>query len=267
MTVTAVLDQPQWQVTVTITDLPVLPAVPEDPWPASPWTLYRSDGMHEAPVRGAFDRDLTVSSATVVRDNEYPISRPFLYVLRYVDATAGAVTVYSDWIEPELQELPRISDPITGTGVNATILTWPEFTMDARSTSFDVDGRDFPYVVVAAMSAPSSQLALRTTDAAGWRNLMSMTKRGQVLLVRPTVPTIDDAYVLVNRYALGRVSNVAADVKRIHTLDVQETGVPAPTILAAGTTLQDLADAYSGGTLQDIADDFTYLYEIAAAPL
>lgn len=266
MTVTAVLNQDQWQVAVTITDLPVLPD-PGDPWPATPWTLSRSDGLTEQPVRGAFQRPLVVASSAVVRDREYPLSRPFLYVLRYVDAVAGAVTVYSDWIVPAQRELPRISDPITGEGVDATILTWPDLVSDARSSSFDVDGRPEPYVVTAPMGAPSSQLVLRTLDAAGWRSLYALIRVGRVLQVRATVPSVDDAYVLPSRYVMSRLTNKADNVRRIHTLDVTVTGQPSPNILADGTTLQDLADAYPGGTLADIAADFDFLYEIAAAPL
>lgn len=267
MTVTAVLDADQWQVAVTLTDLPVLPGDPDDPWPATPWTLSRSDGLYEQPVRGAFERLLTASAEAIVRDREYPLSRPFLYVLRYVDAVDGAVVIYSDWIIPEQRELPRISNPITGEGVDVTIVTWPELTREARSSSFDVDGRDVPYVVTAPMRAAQSQMILRTLDAAGWRNLSALMARGQVVQVRGTIPSVDDGYVLVDRYAMRRLTNKAEDVRRLHTLDVTESGQPAPNILAAGTTLQDLADAYPGGTLADIAADFDFLYEIAAAPL
>lgn len=266
MTVSAVLDQDQWRVTITITDLPVLPGV-GDPWPATPWTLSRSDGMTEQPVRGAFERPLEAGSAAVVRDREYPISRPFLYVLRYVDAVDGPVTIYSEWIVPEQRELPRISNPITGEGVDATILTWPDLVSEARSTSFDVDGRPEPYVVVSPMQAPTSQLVLRTLDAATWRALYALLRVGQVVHVRASVPFLDDAYVLPRRYVLSRLTNKAIDTRRIHTLDVQQTGQPSPNIVAGGTTLQDLADAYPGGELADIAADFDFLYEIAAAPL
>lgn len=266
MTLTAVLNQDQWQTAITITGLPVLPA-PGDPWPATPWTLYRSDGLSEQPVRGAFNRALTVSSATVVRDREYPLSRPFLYVLRYVDAVAGPVTVYSNWCEPLERELPRISNPITGEGVDATIVTWPEFTHEARSSAFDVDGRSAPYVVTSTMRAPTSQLLLRTLDATGWRGLSRLIRLGQVLHVRATDPALDDGYVLPTRYLLSRISNRAVDTRRLHTLDVTESGQPSPQIVASGTTLQDIADAYPGESLADIAADFDYLYEIAAADL
>jgi len=266
MTVTAVLNQDQWQVAVTITDLPVLPA-PGDPWPATPWTLSRSDGLTEQPVRAAFERPLVAASSAVVRDREYPISRPFLYVLRYVDAVDGQVTLYSNWIEPAERELPRISNPITGEGVDATIVQWPDLTSDSRASVFDVDGRPEPYVITAPMSSPTSQMVLRTLDATSWRTLYALLRRGQVIQVRASVPFVDDAYVLPSRYVMSRMTNRAADTRRIHTLDVTQTGQPSPNIVASGTTLQDLADAYPGGTLADIAADFDFLYEIAAAPL
>lgn len=266
MTVTANLVESDYRVTITITDLPVAPT-PPDPWPATPWTLSRTDGATEFPVRGGLERELDANAAAVLYDNEYPLSRPFAYVLRYVDATTGPVAVFSDWVNPPDNGMGRVSDPVTGFGVNCTIVTWPAWAYDARSAAYDVEGRTEPYIVNAAMSAPTSQLMLRTLTSGDWRNLERLIITGRTLLVRASHVGVDDAYLVPSRYSLQRITRRGTDDRRHHEMDATRGSMPSPLVLASGPTLQDLADAFPGGTLQDIADAFDYLYEIAAAEL
>lgn len=265
MTVTASLNAAEYRATVTVTGLPVAPTPPA-PWPATPWTLFRTDGVTEFPVRGGFDRDLDANAAAVLYDHEYPLSRPFAYVLRYIDAVTGPVVVFSDWINPPDNTMGRVSDPVTGEGVNCTIVSWPEWARDARSTVYDVEGRVDPFIVNARMGSPSSQLLLRTLVAGDWRTLERLIITGRTLLVRASHTGVDDAYLVPSRYALQRITGSGTDARRHHLMDTVQTQMPDPSIIGSGSTLQDLHNAFPG-TLQDIANAFDFLYEIAAADL
>src|SRR5699024_7386300 len=50
------------------------------------WTLWRTDGATNVPVRGASERPLTDRSSTVVYDREAPYNRPVTYYLTYQQA-------------------------------------------------------------------------------------------------------------------------------------------------------------------------------------
>lgn len=265
-TVNAVMHASLARVTITITGLPTAPADVEDPWPATPWTLYRSDGLNESVVRGAIDVGLDSTSTEVVQDREYPLSKPFLYVLRYVDAVDGAVVVYSGWVSAPTPELPRISDPVSGEGVDLTVVEWPSESFESRGTYLDIDGRPDGYTLAGSLRAPESEITLRTDDAAGWRSLRRLLMPGGTVYLRPSTPELDEAYLYVQSYRVDRITNRASDARRLHLLQVRTVSITQPNIAAQGSTLADLHAAFPGD-LGDIAAAFTQLYEIAAAPL
>lgn len=265
-TVTAALDAEDRRVVVTITGLPVAPVDPNAAWPAGPWTLYRTDGLTESVVRGAVGVPLASSASAVVTDREYPRSRQFLYQLRYVDAVSGSVVVSSAWVVPPVETLARLSNPVTGVGVDLTVVQWPERAFASRSVELDVDGRTDPYVVTAPMRAPVSEVVLRTLTAGEWRSLQQLLVRGAVVQLRPSTAAVDDVYLSVQDYRQARLTRRAEDARRVHTVTVREVGMPAPEVAALGSTLADLHAAFPG-TLADIDAAFTFLYEIAAAPL
>lgn len=265
-TVTATLVADDRRVVVTIAGLPTLPVNPLDPWPAGPWTLYRTDGLTESVVRGAIEQPLRSSGTAVVTDREYPRSRQFLYQLRYIDALTGSVVVSSEWVVPPVETLARVSNPVTGTGVDLTVVQWPERAFSSRSVALDVDGRTDPYVLTSPMRAPVSEVVLRTLTAGEWRSLERLLRRGAVVQLRPSAAAVDDVYLSVLDYRQARLTRRAEDARRVHTVSVVEVGMPAPDVEAPGSTLADLHAAFPG-TLADIDAAFTFLWEIAAAPL
>lgn len=261
-TVTAV-EQEGRRIAVTLAELPVIPAT--GPYPATPWTLWRVDGATETAVRGAVERPLTDSPGTVVYDREEPLNRPFAYVLRYVDADTGAVAVYSEWLTVAAS-LPILSDPITGEPVDVTVVEWPEVKRSARSSVFDVAGRDTPYVVVDRMGGASSSPVLRTITPTQRAAMRALLQTGQTLYLRSACAGLDDTYMLVSSVSEVRITNRAADIRRRWNCEVFNVAMPDPSITATGDTLADLAAAVPG-TLADIAATWDTLLQIAAADL
>lgn len=258
-TVTAVVAD--GRVLVTIDGLPVV----ANPLPATPWTLYRTDGATERPVRGAVGRPLTTSAGTVVVDTEYPLVRPFTYVLRY-DTTAGPVAVSSAWVNVPA-DLPLLSHPVTGDAVPVTVRAWPSRSRAARSSALSVDGRRSPYVVVGRMAAPEGTITLSTLTEAHRVALWDLLDSGETLLLRAIDAGVPETYLVPSSVSELRITNRAADVRRTWELSVTETDMPDPAVESRGVTLADLAEVFFEQPLSALDVVYPTLLALAQDPL
>lgn len=221
--------------------------------------LYRSVGGVRTAVRAG--STASADDTSFLRtDAELPFGVPVTYVaiVEGVEYTAGPVTY----------ELPGgkvvLSDAITGTAAEVTIMAWPEKQYARQSSRFRVGGRNV--VVAGDLGMFEGLIELYVAVTSSRDNVMDLVANATegVIQIRQ-LGGYDgiDCHVAVTAVTERRWSQDGSDQARRITLDAVEVEPWAPALEARGFTLQDIADAYEGQTLQDIAGDYPTLLDLA----
>jgi hypothetical protein len=210
--------------------------------------------------------DPTATTRTVV-DAEMPYGTPVSW--QVIDSVSGTVL---DTAGPLTVTLTggkvAISDAVTGAAAEVVILNWPARSRDVAATVYPIAGRNI--VVSGGLGQYTATVELFTETTAGsdaLRELLTSATSGIVLVRQPGPYDGVDAYWAVLGADDTRFSQDGSDERRVWQIDVAETSQWAPTLEAAGFTLQDLANYYSGLTLADVDTDFATLLDLAQADL
>lgn len=245
---------------------------PQDVWPGRVlitvtgltvgqyFTVYRVVGAEKTPLRGA---DLTQATDTsmLVTDAELPFGTPYRYRL---EVDGGSVLTGPVENYELVGGKVALTDAITGQAAEVVVTAWPSLTRERQSSRFVVNGRNV--VVSGPLTAAQSDLELFTETASARDNLLSLLANataGTVQIRSPGGYTGVDAYLAVLSVEEKRYSQDGTDDRRLWGLSVVETDPWAPGYRARGTTLQDIADAYTGLTLADLDADFATLLDLA----
>lgn len=227
---------------------------------ASSVQLYRVVGGVRTLVRGA--TSAADAGPNFVRvDAELPFGVPVSYmaVIDGIDSPNTTPVTYS---------LPggkvALSDAVSGLSAEATILAWPDRSYQPPSSTFKVGGRNVVVSGELGMFEGTIELYTETTSTRDnlW-NLLRNTTQGIIQMRQPGGYDGVDSYLVVVDAKEQRWSQDGSDQRRRHVLQVVETSSWASALEAAGFTLQDIADTYSGQTLQDFSDDFATLLQVA----
>lgn len=222
--------------------------------------LYRAVGGQRTLVRAGADP--TVSDTSFLRvDAELPFGVPVSYV-----AVVNAATEYAT--PPTTYFLPggkvAVTDAVNDTAAEVVILAWPEKPRDRQASVFRAGGRTVVVSGPMGMFTGDIELFCDTTAAVdALTTVVEGAAEGVVQIRQPGGYDGVDSYVAVLGMTERRFSQDGSDPRRVVVLQVAETEGWAPQLEARGTTLQDLADAYTGLTLLDINADFPTLLAIA----
>ena len=221
-------------------------------------TITRTAEGDTVPVRGALEV-VPRTDTFVVVDNEAPFGVPLVYTLTQTYADGTTSTVESNEVILTGVELPWLTNPITGEGVDATIADWPELSYPGRQTIVDVSGRSAPLVISDVRGTPTSELVVLTRTRDQLVRLRHLLHTGDVVQVRPVCGAVEAAYLAVGEVTETRYrpagDGAGSDWRRLVTLAAQAVDQPTPRIPAVGDTLADLA-AYVPTTLADLATAF-----------
>lgn len=219
-------------------------------------SLVREVDEIRSPVRGA--QGIPNDPDMVVIDNEAPFGKPIRYIYIKTYADGSTVETVSNVVELTT-DLPWISHPITGVGVQATITEWTDLTYAARQTIVAVAGRARPIAISDVRLAPSSDLTLLTKTRDALTELRGLLALGDVLLIRPACDAVEGDYLAIGDVTETRVNptgdGAGSDWRRLIKLEAQAVDIPDTAIPAIGDTLADLA-AYVPTTLADLATAF-----------
>lgn len=161
-----------------------------------------------------------------------------------------------------------ITDAITGTSAEVVISAWPTKTRMREASKFNVNGRMI--VVSGPLSTFESEIELFTESDSSRENLVSVLNTatsGIVQIRQPGGYEDVDCYVAVTELDISRYSQDGSDPRRLWTLSATEVDPWPSSFITQGSTLQDLADAFTGLTLASIASTYSTLLQIAQADL
>lgn len=225
--------------------------------------LYRVvSGARTAVRAGSSSSALDPSFLRIDAELPYGVPVSYVAVVNGVEYTTAAV-VYT-----LTGGKVALSDAVGGISAEVTILAWPAKDYEPRSGTFQVGGRNV--VVMGQVPGFTGQLDLfleTTSSLENVRALLDGATEGVVQIRQPGGYDGVDCYVAVTRSTVRRFSQDGSDPRRVVALDVTEVEGWAPALVAAGFTLQDIADTYTGLTLTDISNDFASLLLLAQADL
>jgi hypothetical protein len=250
ITVTA-LNQAVWpaRVLVTVSGLTVGETV----------TLYRSVGGIRTAVRDA--ADVTALDTNLVRtDAELPYGVPVTYIAVTIDQEFTSSAVTYTLVGGKV----AITDAVNGNAAEVVILAWPTKQRERKGSTYVVGGRTV--VVSGPLASSSGQIELFTEYDSSRDTLYGLLEdatAGVVQLRQPGGYAGVDGYYAVVGVGEVRWSQDGSDQRRRITLDVTEVEPWATGFQSPGTTLQDIADTYTGLTLAAIATDYATLLLLA----
>ncbi|WP_293785171.1 hypothetical protein [uncultured Aeromicrobium sp.] len=234
-------------------------------------TVYRVQDQKQAVVRGMLDVEPS-SGAVIGNDFEQPMNRPVSYRAVHT-AHDGTVTAADSQTVIVRSPMPWLVDPLSGSGLQVTIVDWTTLQRSARQKFLEVAGSPYPVVMSDTHIAPSSQMRIMTADESSLYALRALIGRTPRLLVNPSGAAVESAYVQVGDYSEERYrEHNEHDWRRLITLSLQEVAAPPASIPASGDTLMDLHE-YVGGdgtTLSDLVNMFgagSTLFDIATTQL
>lgn len=164
-------------------------------------------------------------------------------------------------------DYPVLSHPVTGEQVQLTIVDWPELSYDNGRKVMRIPRRRSPVVMTGIEYMPTSSPELMTKTAAEMRRFRALVEPGDALLLRPSCPGIEDAYMSLATRTEARMTVRAADQVRIHEMDADHVEAPDMHLRGRGDTLGDLHQAVPT-TLADIHARWPgRLFDIADADL
>lgn len=224
--------------------------------PADATTVYRVVDGAATPVRGGIGIYPDAAGALVLDDQSAPFGVEVVYRLEQVDATTGDVTEETSFPVTLTARGPWLSLPITGEGVQLTIVDWPEKSFAFRGSVIGVSGRTAPIVVGDKRLAASSTMTVLTRTKEQLFALRDLLASGDVIQVRPVCGAVEAEYVSVldvtetrykpsSRTTDGGVP-AGSDWRRLVVMPVQVVDEPPRSIRALGDDLADL-HAYAGG--------------------
>jgi hypothetical protein len=161
-----------------------------------------------------------------------------------------------------------ITDAVNGTSAEVVITAWPSKKRTRAASRFNINGRMI--VVSGPLSTFESDIELYTESDSSRENLVSVldTATSGIVQIRQSGGYEDvDCYVSVTDLDIGRYSQDGSDPRRLWTLEAVEVDPWPGSFLTQGSTLQDLADAFTGLTLASIASTYSTLLQIAQADL
>ncbi|WP_435589811.1 carbohydrate binding domain-containing protein [Micromonospora aurantiaca (nom. illeg.)] len=241
-------------------------AVVQDTWPprvlVSVTGLTLGDGValhrvaagQRTPVRAGVD-DAVTDTSFLRTDAELPFGVPVSYLAVVNDADEYATT-------PATIALPggkvAVTDAITGATAEVWILSGVDPDFQRRASVFQVGGRTV--VVSGDWGMYSGDLELITETTAGVEALLALfagTTEGVVQVRQPGGYDGIDAYLAVLGATTRRLSpRSGRDPRRITTAQVNQVESWAPLLEARGTTLQNVADAYSAPFPNQVTNPF-----------
>jgi hypothetical protein len=225
--------------------------------------IYRVVAGARTLVRAGSDPSVTDPSFLRV-DAELPFGVPVSYVV--------SINGLETSTPPVTYTLPggkvALSDAVGGQAAEVVVLAWPEKTYGRDSSTFRAGGRNIARLGDLVGASSTMELHVETTSAVeGVLALLHGATEGIVQVRQTGGYDRVDGYLAVLSAVERRFSQDGSDQRRTIALDVLEVEAWAPALEAAGYTLQDLADTYTGQTLADIAGDFATLLDIAQAEL
>lgn len=224
--------------------------------------LYRVVGGERTLVRAGSD-DAVPDTSFLRTDAELPFGVPVSYVA-VVNETTEYATSSTTYVLPGGKV--AMSDAITGTAAEVIIMAWDAREYDRQATVYKVGGRNVVVSADLGMFEADIDIYVDTTSATeSVLSLLRVATEGVIQIRQPGGYDGIDCYVSVLRAAERRHSQDGSDQRRYWTLAVAEVEGWAPALEAQGTTLQDIADAYTGLTLDDLSDDYATLLAIAQA--
>lgn len=164
-------------------------------------------------------------------------------------------------------DLPVLSHPVTGEQVQVRIVTWEELGFENGRNLVRIPRRRSPIAVTGREYLPTSQVELLTETVAAMRAVRALVAEGDVLLLRPSCPGVEDAYLSLDSRTERRMTSRPSDPVRIHPFNADHMEAPDMGRRGSGDTLQDLHDAVPT-TLADVHDRWPgRLFDIADADL
>jgi hypothetical protein len=161
-----------------------------------------------------------------------------------------------------------VSDAITGQAAEVVISAWPSKKYSRDSSRFNVNGRTI--IVSGPLSTFESEIELFTESDSSRENLLDVldgATSGVVQIRQPGGYGDVDSYISVTDVDQSRYSQDGSDPRRLFTISAFEVDPWPDSFLTQGSTLQDLADAFTGLTLSSIASTYSTLLQIAQADL
>lgn len=248
-----VAEQPTWpaRVLVSVTGLTLGDSV----------SVYRVVGGVRTLLRAGETTSVTDTSFLVL-DAELPFGVP----VTYVAVVNGAITYTSSEDTYELVGgKVAITDAIAGLSAEVVIQEWTSRTYDRRNTAFRIGRRNV--VVSGALGQFTSSLTLLTETTSSLENLLDVLAEATGATVQIRQPggyDRIDSHVVVTRVEPTRYDEAdGTDDRALILLDVVETDPWSYQLIAAGYTLQDIADAYSTLTLTDLSNDYATLLALS----
>lgn len=218
-------------------------------------TVYRVVGGVRRTLRSGAAVEMRYPGMVIV-DAELPFGVPVYYVVRDVDTGTDLANT-----SPVTTTLTggnvALSDATTALAAEVKIASWPEKRRRRAGTVHVVGGVNKP--VLGPRGQFEGQIEVVTeTDAQreALDALLDGATSGVVQLRQPGGYEGVDCYVAVVADGEERWSQDGTDPRRVVALDVVETSAWAASLPARGSTLADLAAAYSGDTLADLAADY-----------
>jgi hypothetical protein len=218
-------------------------------------------------VRGGLDLDDPPDTLLLV-DVEPELGRPLVYVAEYWP-TGVAVPVEVSAAPVTVPDLPGgrhhvLSDPYSGDAVLVDVLyDDDERVQPARVSILQAQGQAYPVAITDVRTVDNGNLSAFTRDRTETLQLVELLADGRPIVSRHSNDGCDipAGEVLVILDA-GR-SRRTRDGDRRWSLPFQVIDTPDPTLQLTLTTLQDLADLYTGLTLTDLAGDYATLLQLA----
>jgi len=223
-------------------------------------TLWRDVGGVRTAVRGGFE--VVVTDTVLLRiDAEFPFGTPIRW---YLDID-GSDVAHTD---PLTVALPggkvALSDAITGLAVETVISAWPDKPNPRTASTYVVGGRNI--VVLEPRGGFSGDVEFLTETQTAWQQMIDLLNNcttGLILVRQPGGYFGVDGVYAVLADTESRVAQSGQLARRLWTLSLVSTDTWPAQFVAAGWTLQDIANAYTGHTLADLAADFSTLLDIA----
>lgn len=245
----AVAEQPTWpaRVLVSTTGLTLGDSV----------TVYRVVGGERTLLRAGSSASVTDTSFLVL-DAELPfgVSVSYVAVVNGAIEYASAADTY-DLVGGKV----AITDSVAGLAAEAVIQEWTSLTYDRRNTAFRIGRRNV--VVTGALGQFTSTLTLLTETTSSLESLLEVFAEATGATVQIRQPggyDRVDCYVVITRVEPSRYDEAdGTDDRALTVLEVVETDPWSYSLIAAGYTLQDIADAYTSLTLTDLSNDYATL--------
>lgn len=215
-----------------------------------------ADGNSVRWVRG-WGAPSTGRTLLVVVDHEVPINRPVTYQVLLDGVIAGQTTVTIPTM------VPLLGDPVRGQTIRVTIMRWNEHVHDRAQSMLWVAGRPDPIILDDVERCASSALVLlHNLDPASAADLEQVISTSSTLCLRTPDVRVGDAWLSIKPGRKRRRFSAAPASVWVDECEAQMVAQPAPSTVAVGSTLGDLARTVPTA-LSTIATRWQFLADIA----